>query len=136
MNQIANNPSLRLALIYLAILAIGVLPLTFNVIRNRRDAKVGLQDGGNKQLAQAIRVHGNYTENVPFALALLIGLGLAGVAAWTIHLVGLAMIIGRIAHAIGLSQSSGTSAGRAGGMVLTWLSLISGSIALLAAALG
>ena len=65
MCQIAANPSLRLAFIYLAILVLGLLPLTFNVIRNRRDAKVGILDGGNKQLSLAIRVHGNYAENVP-----------------------------------------------------------------------
>ena len=136
MTQIAGNPALRAALIYIALLVLGLLPLTFHVIRNRRDAKVGINDGGNKSLAQAIRVHGNYCENVPFALALLLALPLAGAAAWSVHLTGLAMILGRIAHAFGLAQSTGVSPGRVAGMALTWLSLIAGALTLLVQALG
>ena len=136
MTQIASNPALRAALIYIAVLALGLLPLTFNVIRNRRANKIGINDGGNKEMAQAIRMHGNYAENVPFALALLLALPLAGAAAWSVHLVGLTMIAGRIAHAIGLSQTVGASAGRVGGMFLTWISLVAGALTLLAQALG
>ena len=42
-----------------------------------------------------------------------------GSAAW-LHGLGIALVIGRLAHAQGLSQSAGTSAGRLVGNVLTW----------------
>ena len=136
MNQIASNPALRAAAVYVALLTLLAVPLVFNVIRLRRSLKVGLQDGGNKDLARAIRVHGNFTETAPFAIALLLALPLAGASAWIVHAVGLATLVGRVAHAIGLSQSAGASLGRVAGMLLSLAALIVGSIALLAAALG
>ena len=136
MNQIAANPALRAAVVYVALLTLLVVPLVFNVVRMRRSLKVGIQDGGNKDLARAIRVHGNFTESAPFAIGLLLAMPLAGVSAWVVHCVGLAVVAGRIAHAVGLSQSAGASLGRVAGMLVTLAALIVGSVALLVAALG
>ena len=136
MNQIASNPALRAAVVYIALLTLLAVPLVFNVIRLRRSLKVGIQDGGNKDLARAIRVHGNFTETAPFAIGLLLALGLAGAAASSVHLVGIFVVAGRIAHAVGLSRSAGTSLGRAAGMFLTLTGLLAGSLTLLVAALG
>jgi uncharacterized membrane protein YecN with MAPEG domain len=40
-------------------------------------------------------------------------------AAW-LHGLGLALVVGRLAHAQGLSLSTGVSAGRFAGNILTW----------------
>lgn len=41
-----------------------------------------------------------------------------------LHGAGLALLIGRIIHAFGLSRSGGTSPGRMGGMLLTLAALL------------
>jgi uncharacterized membrane protein YecN with MAPEG domain len=43
-----------------------------------------------------------------------------GSSAWRLHALGIALVVGRVAHVQGLSQTSGTSAGRLVGNVLTW----------------
>ncbi len=127
----AENPAMQAAVIYIALLVLGLLPLAVSVIRLRRGKKIGIGDGGNRELAQAIRVHSNYAEYAPFGLALLLALPLVSSPVWAVHVVGLGLVIGRIAHAIGLSRSTGSSFGRVSGMVLTLSALAFGAAALL-----
>lgn len=131
MLQIADNPALRAAIIYIALLVIGVVPLAVRIIAIRRGERIGMGDGGNRPLARAIRVHANYVEYTTFGLALLLALPLSNNPAWCVHFVGLCLIIGRIAHAIGLTGSSGSSLGRVGGMILTFTALLGGAAILL-----
>jgi uncharacterized protein len=131
MNELVANPALHAAAIYIAILAIGLFPLTIMVIRLRRGNSIGLGDGGNKELAKAIRIHANYTENVPFALAVLLALALMSAPIWVIHMVGLSVVIGRAAHAFGLSRTTGSSVGRVAGMVLTQCGILAGAFMLM-----
>ena len=131
MIQFENNPALRAATIYIALLALGLIPLAFRVIFVRRGQRIGIGDGGDRALAQRIRVHANYAENTPFGLALLLALPLAASPLWTVHAVGLCLICGRIAHAIGFSRTVGTSVGRVSGMALTFAALVFGAGALL-----
>ena len=131
MIQFADNPAMHAAVIYIALLALGLIPLAFRVMGIRRRQRIGIGDGGNRDLAQAVRVHANYAENAPFGLALLLALPLAASPAWSVHLVGLCFVISRAAHAFGLSQTIGSSVGRVAGMVLTFAALITGAIVLL-----
>ena len=71
MIQFADNPAMRAAAVYIALLVLGVVPLAIRVVR------IGIGDGGNRALAQAIRVFANYEEYAPFGLALLLALPLA-----------------------------------------------------------
>ena len=125
---------LKIGALYVGLIVLMGVALTYLVINQRRTKRIGIGDGGDRDAARLIRVHGNFCENAPFALALLILLPLAGVGSVTIHAVGALFLAGRIAHAVGLSGSAGTSAGRLGGMVLTHASLIWGAVALLLAA--
>lgn len=104
---------------------IGLLTLVFasNVIRLRRQNRIGLGDGGNQELLRAGRVFGNFIEYAPLGLVLLVGLEMAQAPAWYMHLSGSTLLVGRIAHSIGLSQSSGYSLGRTYGMILTLTSI-------------
>jgi uncharacterized membrane protein YecN with MAPEG domain len=72
MIQNLSIPSVQAATFYAALLALGALILALLVVRKRVETNTGLRDGGHAGLAQMIRVHGNYIENVPFGLALLI----------------------------------------------------------------
>ncbi len=94
------------------------------VVRQRGKTKTGLGTGGHVVLEQAIRVHGNFVEYVPLILILLLLLELGGLAPLWLHLMGIALTLGRILHAWGLSTSPGESFGRAVGTGLTWLTLL------------
>jgi uncharacterized protein len=127
---------LRLAGVYVALITLMGVALTYLVILYRRSKLIGLGDGGDKTMARRVRIHGNFCENAPFALALLIALALLGRSALVIHAVGFLFLAGRGLHAWGLSQSAGTSIGRVGGMVSTHTSFFIGAIALLLAGFG
>ncbi len=134
MKALALAGALKTSALYVALIVLMGVLLTFLVISQRRSKLIGIGDGGDKTVARMIRVHGNFTENAPFALALLILLPLVGVVSWVIHAVGLLFLVGRGLHASGLSKSAGSSTGRVAGMILTLTSFLIGSGALLVAA--
>jgi uncharacterized protein len=120
---------------YAALITLMGVVLTFVVINQRRTKLIGIGDGGDKTAARMIRVHGNFFENAPFALALLILLALTGGPKLVIHLVGAMFVVGRALHAVGLSGSAGSSPGRIAGMLLTLTSFLIGATTLIVGAL-
>jgi uncharacterized membrane protein YecN with MAPEG domain len=106
--------------LYVALATLLVLILGVRVSLGRRRAKVGIGDGGDHDLNKRIRVHANALENLPLALLLLLMLELSQVRPLWLHVFGCLLILGRIAHAVGLSQTSKVSPGRALGIALTW----------------
>ncbi len=109
--------------IYVALGALLLVVLTFRVIARRRGAKVGIGDGGDKELLRRVRVHGNAIETLPIGLLLLVALELFGLPAMWLHIFGSSLLAGRVLHAWGLSGSAGTSVGRMVGMLLTLISI-------------
>ncbi len=85
--------------------------------------QVGLGDGGEQRLRQAMRAHANCVETVPMAIILIGLLELMAGPAWLLHALGIALTAGRIAHPIGLYRTPGASAPRAIGMVLSWTAI-------------
>ena len=130
------NAPLGAAMLHAALLMLMLVGLAIFVINRRRTAGVGLGDGGNKALAKAVRAHGNFTEYAPFAIAAYVLLAISGVSAVFIHVLGTVFIVGRVAHAAGLSQHEGASVGRAIGVAATMIVLIAASLRLLMGALG
>ncbi len=134
--------SVAVVTFYAGINGLIALVLVVLVVRQRGKTKTGLGTGGHLALEQAIRVHGNFIEYVPLILILLLLLELGGLAPLWLHLMGIALTLGRILHAWGLSTSPGESFGRAAGTTLTWLTLLAaftlcivrGAIALVASA--
>ncbi len=118
---------LRPAAVYAALIVLMGVYLAFRVIGQRRSKLIGMGDGGDKSVARHIRVHGNFCENAPFALALLILLALLGAPVLVIHAVGLLFLAGRAAHAFGLSRFGGSSVGRVSGMLATFSSFLIGA---------
>ena len=105
---------------YAGLLGLLMLILSFRVVAVRRSTAIGLGDGGNALLLSRIRIHGHFAEYVPLALLLMLILELNGASAPWLHGLGIALVVGRLAHAQGLGQSAGTSAGRLVGNLLTW----------------
>jgi uncharacterized protein len=112
------------ASLYIAILIVMAVVLSANVAFRRGSLQIGIGDGGNAQMARYMRVHGNFLENAVLAIGGLIMLAVIGAPAWSVHSVGISMIIGRILHAVGISRNSGASFGRVAGMILTYTSLL------------
>ena len=96
--------------------------LSVRVVMVRQGNKVLLGDGGNAQVTLSGRVFGNAAEYIPVGIAALVALTLLGIPTYMIHVVGGILLLGRLLHAIGLSDKKPT-AGRIGGMVLTYLAL-------------
>lgn len=103
----------------LAVLAVG---LGAWIVALRVRLRVGIGDGGHRELARAIRAHANLLETAPIALLLLLLAELTGALGHgALHWAGGTLVLGRLLHALGLMRSSGASPPRFLGMVLTWL---------------
>lgn len=113
------------ASVYAGINLLLLFLLAFGVVRARQTHKVSLGDGGNPAVLQAMRAHANATEYIPAAL---VGLGLMAildpVPVLLVQVLGGVFTLGRILHGIGLSTSGGISAGRAIGIICTWLAFL------------
>ena len=114
----------RITLLFAALHGLLLLVLVARVSRLRHGRRIGFGDGGDPELARAIRVHGNFVEHVPFALLLLGLLELAGLPASWLWAFGSTLLLSRLMHATGLSRSSGASFGRFYGTALTWMLIL------------
>lgn len=117
--------------LYAALCGLLLVVLTLRTIRRRYAARVGIGDGGDADLARRIRVHANFTEYVPLALILLYLVEASGHGPATVHGLGSALVVGRIAHAIGFTRNVGASLPRFVGMVLTIAVIVIASALLL-----
>ena len=113
------------------VLGLIYIVLTGLVMRGRATTKTKLGDGADrpegKPLHVAVRSHANFAEYVPLALILLGGIEHAGAAHRLVLGLAVALVIGRIAHPIGMFRPA-PNPFRAGGAVLTWLVIIIASI--------
>jgi uncharacterized membrane protein YecN with MAPEG domain len=109
-----------ITLLYAGLCTLLVIFLAVRVVMWRFRHKIGLGDGGDRELLKRVRAHANAIENIPLALILLGGMELNGYGMGLIHGFGSLLLVSRVAHAWGLSHSSGTSKGRFLGSAFTW----------------
>lgn len=119
--------------LYAAILTIIYFLLSARVNRFRLSTKTLVGDGGNKDLERAIRVHGNFSENVLFSLFLLFLLETSNfVPTQIVHALGASLVLARMLHIYALNTQDPNDHSTA-----PWCrimgSLINGSINLLIA---
>ncbi|QBY03079.1 glutathione S-transferase [Thalassotalea sp. HSM 43] len=121
-----QTASLAITGFYTGILAILYIALSFKVIGQRRNKRVGIGDGGGEhpELAKAIRVHANFIEYVPIALLLLAIYELGGGNVMFVHAFGGLLVTARFFHAIGLGKSIGTSWQRFVGTLSTFITIL------------
>ncbi len=117
--------------IYAALSALLVLVLALRISQIRHAGKIGIGDGGDRELTKRIRVHANALENLPLALLLLLLLELNQTRPEWLHAFGILLILARVAHAAGFSRTAGYSFGRFAGTALTWLLMLGMSLLLL-----
>lgn len=112
--------------LYAGLLGIFYVFLSFRVATLRKKLKVGLGDGGEKKLAKAIRVHGNFSEYTLFIIVLMYFAEMQSIILFgistpiIIHIIGMILLFARGYHAYGITQHSGLSTGRMVGILLTW----------------
>ncbi|TNH81490.1 hypothetical protein CF138_19790 [Aeromonas hydrophila] len=114
---------MHITLIYAGLLGLLFLLLSFWVVKRRAQFKVMIGEGEAPEMRAAIRAHGNFAEYVPLTLLLMALCELAGVGAFWLHAGGLALLVGRILHAIGIQISKAPNLPRLVGTLLFWLAL-------------
>ncbi|NQV79549.1 MAG: MAPEG family protein [Alphaproteobacteria bacterium] len=118
---------------YIGILTLFMLVLGARVSVLRRKHRVSMGTGDHPDLQRAVRAFGNFAEWVPMIVVALVACEVAGAPAFLIHLVGIAVILGRLAHVVGLRADRATMP-RTIGVLLTWLSaLVAGGYLIFAA---
>jgi uncharacterized membrane protein YecN with MAPEG domain len=115
--------------LYAGVLGLFYVFLSLRVALLRKKLKIGLGDGGEKKLARAIRVHGNFSEYTPFILLLMVLFELQSIHILSysfliLHFFGMTFLLARSLHAYGITQHSGISVGRFSGILLTWFIII------------
>ncbi len=92
--------------IYALPLALIFLVLWFRVSSIRSATKISFGDGGNGQLLQRVRQHGNFVEWTCFVLILMILAEGMGAPTLYLHISGGLLLLGRIAHPFGLKPDN------------------------------
>lgn len=109
--------------LYAALQGLISIALQMQVGRQRLATGVSLMDGGNHDLAVAIRRHANWTEHVPLVLVLMALIELNGAGAAWLHALGATLLVARIVHPFGLkwdvSQVPARLVGALGTLVVT-----------------
>lgn len=85
-------------------LAVIMVGLSAHVTMLRAKAGISIMDGGNAHLAERIRRHGNFVENVPFALLLMLIGELLGTSSGWLHAIGILLVVSRIVHPFGIKH--------------------------------
>jgi uncharacterized membrane protein YecN with MAPEG domain len=119
---------------YAALTGLVCVVLSIMVIRLRGVTRTSIGGGDDPRMSRMTRVFGNFAEYAALVLVLLMLAEMLGVSRTWLHIYGVAFILGRIAHAIGLSRTLKVNVGRTAGMVLTLGTIIGLSISLLAIA--
>ncbi len=122
--------------LYAGLLAPILVFLSVRVIGQRRSARVAIGHGEDKALLRRMRVHANFIEYVPMALILLALAENLKTTPLLLHVMGLALLVGRVLHAYGVSQDHENLNLRVTGMALTFTAIMLGAIYCLAASFG
>ena len=123
--------------LYAALLTLLFVALSIRTLRLRRRLRIGLGDAGNTQMLRAMRVHSNFAEYVPLALLMVYLVEAQGAHRVLVHALGLCLLIGRLSHAFGVSQTDENYRFRVAGMAMTFTTLLtSAAYMLLARATG
>lgn len=113
----------HITILYAGLLGVLSLVLSFFAGSMRGKTGVSIGDGGKIELLLAMRRHANFVEYVPLALILIMLLEMNGVGATAIHSLGAALVVCRIAHAVGIKadtmQGMGRLVGAAGTALVT-----------------
>ncbi|MGZ8309260.1 MAG: MAPEG family protein [Rhodoplanes sp.] len=122
--------------LYAAILGFLGAALTINAIRHRVRSGVSTGDGKDAGLAQAIRAHANFAEQVPLALIVISFAEVLGSRPLVVHVLGVVLVGARLVSAYALNQSLAQTPQRNFSAAVTQLVVVAASAAILLAMAG
>ena len=93
-----TSADISITLLFAAIFGFLHVIFTLRVGNYRFKSKISLGDDGDRELLKRIRAHGNFTENVPIALLLILLNDLDGAEDNTLMLMGSILLIARLTH--------------------------------------
>jgi uncharacterized protein len=131
-----SNEGMKILPIYAALLAFLFVGLSVRTLKLRRSLKIGLGDAGNAQMLRAMRVHSNFAEYVPLALIMIHFVEMQAAPALLVHALGLGLLLGRLSHAWGVSQTKENYNFRVAGMAMTFTALLASAGYLLLVGVG
>jgi hypothetical protein len=105
--------------IYAGILALISIVLANRAGMTRARLRIPLGDGGNNELIGAIRRHANFVEYVPLIVVMMAMIEINGAHKWWIHTLGVAIVVARIIHPLGISTEQMSSPLRMIGSMMT-----------------
>ena len=114
--------------LYAGLLGLLSLAVAYPAGSLRGKLNVSVGDGGNPELCLAMRRHANFAEWVPITLILIALLELNGVSHTAIHVLGAALVVVRICHALGLKVDNMKSPARFVGASGTALIVVVASV--------
>jgi uncharacterized protein len=127
---------MQITSLYAALLGILFIAISARTIRLRRKLGIAIGDQSNRLMLRAMRVHSNFAEYTPITLIALVLLELQRAPEPMVHALCIALVIGRLAHAFGVSREPENYRYRVFGMVMTFTALGTASVYLLLGALG
>lgn len=113
---------LQITVLFVGILALIQIPMTFAVGLYRVKTNIHFLDGGDTQMTRRMRAHGNFTETVPITLLAMAAAEIAGAPGYLLWTGGTLLVAGRLLH-YGTIRQYGWAIGRAIGMSMTFLAM-------------
>ena len=117
--------------IYTLLITLICLVLWFRVAALRSATGISIGHGGNEQLLLRVRQHGNCFEWMTIALLLMIVAEGVGSPSKYLHVSGILLTIGRLAHPFGLKVTDASHPLRYVGNTASLLSAITAAICIL-----
>lgn len=112
--------------LYAAFAVFMLVLLALNVIRLRLRHGVSLGDGGYPEIKTAGRMHGNFIENTPIALIIILLFETVCIPPlWMVHALCSMLLVTRASHALAIAiKPNGTSFLRVFGMIGTFIAML------------
>ncbi len=121
--------------LYAGLLALVFAVLSALVVRQRVILDKAPAGADETDLNKSMRVQANFVEYVPLTLVLMLCAELLGAPSVAVHAMGISLLAARLAHAIGMSRTPQVVSLRAGGFLLTVLTLVLSALAVIGHAL-
>lgn len=125
------TPAFYALALYAGLLGLIAAWLFANVGKVKNTEKVFMGDGGNERVIRAMRGQANFVENVPLILILMLIAAMLNMPAFVIHIIGIAMVVGRFFHAIHFTKDDAPVWQRAVGAMTSFFSLVIMSLSLI-----
>jgi uncharacterized protein len=116
---------------YASLLILLFIALSVRTVRLRRKLRIPIGDQGTPAMIRAMRVHANFAEYVPLTLLAMLMLELQGTSDLFVHTLGALLLVGRVAHAFGVSRAAEDYRYRVFGMAMTLSAVGMAAVALL-----